>query len=127
VQRPLQAVQQALRDRVNNLRCLERLVTTREFETAYIKASGQQQAIIAGAIDNGDYDVVQQWLTILERDSMNIEELPVRDLRKLASNLKIPGYHLLPRASLLSRIKEFGKGDSTSPNGTDCSSSGGDA
>ncbi len=121
MQRPLQAVQQALRDRVNNLRCLERLVTTREFETAYNKASGQQQAILTGAIDNGNYDLVQQQLAVLERDSMNIEELPVRDLRKLASNLKIPGYHLLTRASLLSRIKEFGGVNSPSIDRTDCS------
>lgn len=117
--KPLQAVQQALRDRVNNLRCLERLVTTREFETAYNRASTQQQAIITEAIETGNYDIVQQWLTILERDSMKIEELPIRDLRKLASNLKIPGYHLLVKASLLSRIKECGR-DSPSIDRSDC-------
>lgn len=107
--KPLQQVQQALRDRLNNLRCLERLVTSKEFEAAYKVATDEQQKLVNTYIEKGETHRVQQWLTVLERDSIkDIGSLSIRDLRKLASGLGIPGYHLLLKASLLSRIMEIG-------------------
>lgn len=98
-------IQQSLHSRVNDLRSLQRIVATPDFETAYRQATEEQKAIVTELINNGDKDGVQQWVALQERDRTNIEELPVKELRRLAASLGIAGYQFLTKASLLSQIK----------------------
>jgi hypothetical protein len=101
----LSHVQQSLQVRVNNLRSLQRIVMLPEFEVAYETCSTKQRRIVLGYINSGDKDAVQQWLSLLERDGTDIEELPVRELRRLAASLGIVGYQGMSKSSLLSYIR----------------------
>ncbi len=84
------------------------MATSPDFEATYRKASEEQRCIVTAFIADGDKDAVQQWLAIQERDRTNIEELPVKELRKLAGSLGIPDYQYMTKASLLSSISTKG-------------------
>lgn len=102
----LAALQQALTQRVNRLRCLQRLLVSKRFLDVYRRADTVQRDSVHKYI-RGDSDAaVEQWIATIERDTRNFEELPVRDLRRLASSLGVSGYNFLARASLLSEIRK---------------------
>lgn len=98
-------LQQSLHSRVNDLRSLQRMAALPDFEEAYRSASVEQQRVLLNYIREGDRDGVQRWLAIQERDQIVIEELPVKELRRLAASLGIAGYQLMSKASLLSQIR----------------------
>jgi hypothetical protein len=100
----LLTIQQGLHSRVNDLRSIQRIVESIDFESIYKQATEAQQRIVIELINGGDKDAVQLWMAVQERDRSNIEELPVKELRRLACSLGIAGYHFLPKASLLSSI-----------------------
>lgn len=98
-------IQQVLHSRVNDWRSLQRIVETTDFEIAYKQATEEQRRIATQLIKNGEKDNVLKWIALQERNRTDIEELPVRELRKLAGSLGIAGYQFLTKASLLSQIK----------------------
>lgn len=101
----LSHVQQSLQVRVNDLRSLQRLTTLPEFAVAYEAASVEQRQIVLRYIREGDKEAVQKWLALQERDRMVVEDLPVRELRRLAASLGIAGYQGMSKSSLLSHIR----------------------
>ncbi len=107
----LAEIQQALTSRVNEMRCLQRLIDSKSFAEAYNTATDEDHRIVHRYITDHNRDAVEQWIAIQERGKIRIEELPVRDLRKLASSLRIQDYNYLPRASLLSEIKKVRHND----------------
>ena len=102
----LAELQQDLTSRVNELRCLQRLIESKSFAGAYDEANDEDRGIVHRYIKEANRAAVEQWVAIQERDKLQIEELPVRELRKLASSLRIQDYNYLTRASLLSEIQK---------------------
>lgn len=93
--------QQALQDNINMLRGLYRLVTDMDFISYYDEASENDKRKILLAILKGDRSTIFAWL----RQHKDLETLPMRQLRKIASDLGVLGYAALSKASLLSEIE----------------------
>jgi hypothetical protein len=101
----LRDIQKAVHAQLLNIRNLDRLVSSLEFEEAYTGASLGKRNIVKRFIADSYLSGVEKWIAIQKRDSMDYEALPVKQLRVLAQGLGILGYHYLPKTSLLSEIK----------------------
>lgn len=99
-------VQQDLQCRVNDLRCLHRLITSQEFEELYDKATDVQREAVGTHIREENRSEVERWIALLRRTTERLDDQPIRKLRTLASSLGIPGYHLLTKAELLFEIRK---------------------
>jgi phage terminase small subunit len=78
------------------------------FEEVYKNAPESERDAVKHLIQQGDTDAVEQWIAIQQRNTtVNIATLNMRDLRQLAAKLGIASYNLLPKASLLSAIKNI--------------------
>lgn len=105
---PLLVIQQGLHSKVNDLRALQRLATSEDFEVAYERASNEQRRVVTRLVADGDRCGVQEWLSLQELCSVSVEDLTVKELRRLAASLGIAGYQLMSKASLLSQISKRG-------------------
>lgn len=114
------SIRHSLHSRLLDTRSLQRIVESENFEEIYKNASEDQRIIVKHLIQQGATGGVTQWLVIQQRNSKaNIATLSVRELRQMASKLGIAAYNILPKASLLSAIrnKELTSDGGTGRNG----------
>ncbi len=102
----LREIQQSLQFHVNELRSIQRLIVAADFEKAYTNATDHDKQIVDQYIMKGERLNAVRWLAIQTKKELDIEELNIRELRKLAVSLGIAGYNVLSKASLLSEIKQ---------------------
>lgn len=85
-------------------RSLYYVVSGLDFEQAYNKANESTKGKMLSAVESGN---VKELSAIIEITLGScLEEMPVRELRRIAGKYGIANYHLLPKASLLSAIKQ---------------------
>lgn len=91
---------------MNDLRCLHRLITSREFEELYVAATDCQREAVDAYIRDENRSEVERWVTLVGRARESLDDQPIRRLRTIASSLGIPGYNLLTKAELLAEIRK---------------------
>jgi hypothetical protein len=88
------------------IRNLHRIIHSFEFESAYARANEEQKKAVKINIDEHDQLAIEKWITLVNSSSVDISILSVSELRKLGRKKGIDGYQYLPKASLLSALKQ---------------------
>lgn len=97
--RTLAQIELVVLTRLNNLRCIQRLIASREFKLAFDALEPEKKEVVLTAIELGDKD------EIIKLVQSNIEDKTVRELRTLARELGIGNPNHLTKPSLLAQIK----------------------
>jgi Rho termination factor, N-terminal domain len=95
-------IQHLMRSRLLAIRALERILTSDTFKNVFEATTEEQRDIVKQHINNGDKIAIEKWIAMQEKSP---EQMNVVQLRQLASKLGIANYNLLPKASLLSAIR----------------------
>lgn len=91
------------RDRVCRARAVARVVESPAFEEAWERAAGEARARAALLVRSLDKDGLDAWIAGT-RPEGDLGALTLRQLRIKGQRLGIRGYHILPKAILLSEI-----------------------
>lgn len=97
--RTLAQMELVVLSRLNNLRCIQRLIASREFRLAFDALETEKKEVVLKHIELGDKD------EIIKIVQGNIEDKSVRELRTLARELGIGNPNILTKPSLLAEIK----------------------
>lgn len=89
-------------ERINNLRAIHRLINTLDFKIAYERCSVEQQQYVLSLITNNDKTSLISWLSKEQHRYLELEDLSIREMRKLAQQLGIRGYLNMTKSLLLS-------------------------
>ena len=85
------------------VRAVSRLVSTDEFEAAYLQADATGQDAVLELIKKENYEGVKTWVYNI-RASQDIAAMTLRKLRLLGQKLGVKDYYRLPKVLLLSEI-----------------------
>jgi uncharacterized protein (DUF2344 family) len=97
--RTLAQIELVVLTRLNNLRCIQRLIASSDFRIAFEALEPEKKEVVLTAIETGDKD------EIIKLVQNNIEDKSVRELRTLARELGIGNPNNLTKPSLLAQIK----------------------
>jgi hypothetical protein len=97
--RTLAQIELVVLTRLNNLRCIQRLIASREFKSTFNALDPEKKEYVLSLIEAGEKD------EILKIVQSNIEDKSVRELRTLARELGIGNPNNLTKPSLLAQIK----------------------
>jgi hypothetical protein len=86
---------------INNLRQLEYIIRSPEFQEAYKNATSKQEPHYY--ISVRDCDALRSWIGA--QKLQDLEAYTVRALRLMARDLKVRDYHLLTKSDLIREIK----------------------
>lgn len=102
----LEQVRQSLQYRLNDLRSIQRVLQSKEFEDLYLEATLEERTVVNGLIREERRGEIIRWMAVIERRKLKLEDMTIRQLRSVASSLGIPGYHLLSKSQLVEAIKK---------------------
>lgn len=100
----LDQLKQEIRKRTLAFRSIDRTVQSLKFVEAWELSANPE--VVVPAILAGDNDAVLSWINKTIKESLDVGELSLRDLRKKASLMGIPRYHLLSKDRLLQEIAQ---------------------
>lgn len=92
---------------VNNLRQLEYIIRSDDFQQAYSKVSNKQEPEYY--VRTRDCVALKRWIRAQKLGEL--EAYSVRELRTMAKDLKIRDYHLLNKSDLIQEIKRCRTGE----------------
>lgn len=99
-------VKAVLHTRLLRTRSIIRIVESSQFERAYDGAVDEQRGVAQGIINNLDLKGLKQWLQRRLGEIVAVEEMSMRELRKLGQRLGVKQYYTLPRESLITALKQ---------------------
>lgn len=92
-----------LRTEINNLRQLEHILLSPEFDEAYKSVSPAARELPHHYIKCRDVQALREWIRVQRITDLN--EYTVKQLRAMGRDLKIEDYHLLSKLELIREIK----------------------
>ena len=98
----LQSLKRGVHDKINDLRCLERILEKPIFEEVFKNTPEQEKRRLERYIKDLKIRKIRLWVS--ENNNKDLEEMPVSKLRKLAAILSIPYYGILSKDLLISAI-----------------------
>lgn len=102
-----------LRDRTNALRNMATLVQRPDFKGLFEDAPAGEKNKAVELINIFDQESLRKWYRQRRAEQLGI--LSVRELRDIASDLRIPNYTTLPKSLLLSAIAQRKAQDEDNP------------
>jgi hypothetical protein len=109
----LTELQSQVHRKLLDIRRIDRMVSSMEFEVAYDACSKREE--LYKIIDNIDADALQRWLR--QEVEANIGEYSIRQLRVIAAQHGIPKYSLKTKSELLMAIVECYRDKGTNDSG----------
>jgi hypothetical protein len=94
---------------VNNLRQLEYIIRSDEFQQAYTSTTNKVEAEYY--IQARDCDALKHWIRAQKLG--DLESYTVRELRVMAKDLKVRDYHLLSKNELVTEIHRCRSGENS--------------
>lgn len=95
-------VKEKIRCKLNDLRTIDRIVSSFDFEYIYKRLTDSQKVELEQIIDNLNKNALLDFM--LNQERLAIEDLTVRKLRQIASQLYIEYYSQLSKAELIRLI-----------------------
>lgn len=87
------------------VRTILRITESDEFKTAFDLADSESKEKVIAIIEKGDRDAFEIWLKEEIQKRIGVDEMSIRELRKLGQKLSVRGYNILPKAILVDRVK----------------------
>lgn len=98
----LSKLRDVIHERLNRIRALDRLVTSKRFEAAFRLDS--ESSDLLGALAHESPDGVEAWMNkVLVKE---LDDMSVRELRVRATRLQIPFYTTYTKTALILKILE---------------------
>ena len=98
----LDQIQKEVHQRLLNIRRIERLVLSKEFEIAYVRANEKAKQKVIEIIKQGSNEQLTKWIKFELEEG--IGDYTIRQLRLIASQYGIPNYGVMLKSQLLSSI-----------------------
>ena len=98
-------IQLALQNRINTLRCVQRIVVSEEFQSLFQSSDIDEQNFVVSLIEKGDRISLEQWSKTQAIKQSELDDLPIRVLRTLAQELGVSNYSQLSKPYLVAQIK----------------------
>jgi nitrogenase subunit NifH len=98
-------VQLALADRINALRCVQRIVLSEEFRAIFTASSDDEKDLVVSYIEKADRKLLESWIKNQVISKSELEDLPIRDLRTLAQQVGVANYSQLSKHQLVIQIR----------------------
>lgn len=83
------------------VRAILRILESDEFKAAFEHCDAESRVEVGTIIERINKDELEKWLF----KQLKLEQMPIRELRKLGQQLSVRGYHCLPKSVLVERIK----------------------
>ncbi len=100
------SIQILVRRETLNLRAIDRIIQSRDFEDAWKRSTTEQREQLLKALGNKDLDSVRIWLRSTVRTAL--ADLSYRELRDLAQGHLIPRYSRLDKEQLILQLQQRG-------------------
>jgi hypothetical protein len=104
VKKDIELIKRQHRDRLNKLRCIERILDLEEFYYAWLTATPEESSNIEAMILLGRYKEIQYWLKT--KSIRTLDDMTLQELRELSRKHSIRYYGNKTRDTLIWELKD---------------------